>query len=324
MSLPEQGNIEDPAFSPDGRRIAMRLTNVGESQDIWIFDRDQGTLERLTEEGTQNAVPVWTPEGTRIAFFSVRDGEPPQLYWQPADGSGSAERLLATDFRTMPGSWSPDGQTLAFVGERNGSWDVGLLTLGDSTPRWILETEFNELQPQLSPNGLWLAYTSDRSGEQEIYVEAASGEGRRAQVSIDGGHSPRWAPDSDILYYARAENRITGTIIAATVSTDGGFRVTSRVERFGVDDLNHLGEGSVPSVNYDVHPEGEDFVHVRRGGLGGRTLIWIRRGRGTTRTPPRVCRTRWRAPGVGPYDFAESRVRAPSCGVRWNPAPRSG
>ena len=276
VSLPEQGNIEDPAFSPDGRRIAMRFVNVGENQDIWIFDRDQGTLERLTEEGSQNAVPVWTPEGARIAFASVRDGEPPQLYWQPADGSGSAERLLATDFRTMPGSWSPDGQTLAFVGERNGSWDVGLLTLGDSTPRWILETEFNELQPQLSPDGLWLAYTSGRSGEQEVYVEAASGEGRRAQVSIDGAHSPRWAPDGDVLYYATGDGGQAGTIIAATVSTDGGFRVTSRVERFEVSDLNSLNvPGQAPSVNYDVHPEGEEFVHIRLGGAGGQTLIWI-------------------------------------------------
>ena len=110
-------------------------------------------------------------------------------------------------------------------------------------------------------------------------MEAASGEGRRAQVSIDGGHSPRWAPDSDILYYAyaRAQDRRSGTIIAATVSTDGGFRVTSRVERFDVTDLNHLGAGeAAPSVNYDVHPEGEEFVHIRfRGGGGGRTLIWI-------------------------------------------------
>ena len=275
VSLPEQSNIEDLAFSPDGRRIAMWFVDISESQDIWIFDRDQGTLERLTEEGTVNAMPVWTPEGTRVAFFSVRGGEPAQLYWQPADGSGSAERLLATDFRTMPGSWSPDGQTLAFVGDRNGSWDVGLLTPGDSTPRWILETEFNEFHPQLSPNGLWLAYTSDRSGEQEVYVEAANGEGRRAQVSIEGGHSPRWAPDSDVLYYARGEGG-DGTLIAATVSTDGGFRVTSRVERFDVNDLNHLGAGAqAPSVNYDVHPEGEEFVHISPGGSGGRTLIWI-------------------------------------------------
>ncbi|MEE8146867.1 MAG: hypothetical protein V3T24_04630 [Longimicrobiales bacterium] len=277
MNLPEQGNIEDPAFSPDGRRIAMRFVDVGESQDIWIFDRDQGTLERLTDEGTVNATPVWTPEGTRIAFSSVRDGEPSQLYWQPSDGSGSAERLLTTDFRTMPSSWSPDGQTLAFAGLRDGSWDVGLLTPGDSTPRWILESEFNEFHPQLSPDGLWLAYTSDRSGEQEVYVEAASGEGRRAPVSIDGAHSPRWAPDGDVLYYV-GEVGVFGTIIAATVSTDGGFRVTSHTEQFDVFDLNHLGVGGgtgIMSVNYDVHPEGEELVHIRIEGEGGRTLIWI-------------------------------------------------
>ena len=279
VSLSEQGNIEDPAFSPDGRRIAMRFVDVGENQDIWIFDRDQGTLERFTEEGTLNAVPVWTPDGDRVTFLSVRGGEPGQLYWQPADGSGPAERLLATDFRSIPGSWSPNGQTLWFVGDRNGSLDVGLLTLGDSTPRWILESESNELQPQLSPDGLWLAYTSDRSGEQEVYVEAASGGGRRAQVSIDGGHSPRWAPDGDVLYYASGVGTvgILGTIMAATVSTDGGFRVASRVERFDVNDLNNLvtGVASGLSVNYDVHPDGEEFVHVSIAAQGGRTLIWI-------------------------------------------------
>ncbi len=176
--MPEQGNLQDPTFSPDGRRIAMRFTRLGESQDIWIFDRDQETLERLTDEGTLNETPVWTPDGARIAFSSSRDGGPGQLYWQPADGSGPAQQLLATDFRAIPGSWSPDGQTLAFQALR-GSWDVGLLTLGDSTPRWVLESEFDEVHPQLSPDGQWLAYTSDRSGEQEVYVQATSGEGAR-------------------------------------------------------------------------------------------------------------------------------------------------
>ncbi len=60
--------------------------------------------------------------------------------------------------------------------------------------------------------------------------------------------------------------------MAASVSTDGGFRVTSRVQRFdGVGDLN-----PIISVNYDVHPDGEEFVYIRTGaGLGGRPLIWI-------------------------------------------------
>jgi len=60
--------------------------------------------------------------------------------------------------------------------------------------------------------------------------------------------------------------------MAASVSTDDGFRVTSRVQRFdGVDDLNRI-----TSVNYDVHPDGEEFVYVRgSAGLSGRPLIWI-------------------------------------------------
>ncbi|MEE8147272.1 MAG: hypothetical protein V3T24_06685 [Longimicrobiales bacterium] len=268
--MPEQGNLEDPAFSPDGRRIAMRIVDLGESQDIWIFDRDQETLERLTVEGDVNETPVWTPDGIRIAFSSRREGGSGELYWQPADGSGPAEQLLATDFRAIPGSWSPDGQTLAFQGLR-GSWDVGLLTLGDSTgdatPRGVLESEFDEVHPQLSPDGQWLAYTSDRSGEQEVYVRATSGESARYPVSTNGGHSPRWSPDGNTVYFAVGE-----AVMAASVSTDGGLRVTTRVQRYeGVNDLN-----PITSVNYDVHPDGEEFVHIRIGSdQAGRPLIWI-------------------------------------------------
>ena len=62
--------------------------------------------------------------------------------------------------------------------------------------------------------------------------------------------------------------------MAASVSTDDGFRVTGRVQQFGgVDDLN-----PISSVNYDMHPDGEQFVHVRLGGdlnQSGRPLIWI-------------------------------------------------
>jgi Tol biopolymer transport system component len=267
VPLPQSGDLEDPSFSPDGRRIAMRFNDVGENTDIWIFDRDQGTLERFTEEGDFNGVPVWTKDGARVAFASDRDGGEPQLYWRPSDRSASAERLLVTDYAVFPGSWFPDEPTVAFQANRD-SWDIGFLTVGDSLPRWVLETEFNEIHPQISPDGLWLAYTSDRSGSQEVYVVAASGEGGQYTVSTNGGSSPRWAPDGGALYYVAG-----GTLVAASFSTDGGFRVTQRVNVLdGVTDLDDS------NVNYDVHPDGEDFVVINQGGGGpdGVTqLIWI-------------------------------------------------
>ena len=167
----------------------------------------------------------------------------------------------------FPGSWFPDEPTVAFQANRD-SWDIGFLTVGDSIPRWVLETEFDEIHPQVSPDGAWLAYTSDRSGSREVYVVAASGEGGQYTVSTNGGSAPRWAPDGSALYYVAS-----GTLVAASFSTDGGFRVNERANVFdGVTDLSNV------APNYDVHPDGEDFVVINQGDGspdGVTRLIWI-------------------------------------------------
>lgn len=265
LELPERGNLENPSISPDGQRVALRFTDVGQRQDIWIYDMDQGTMPNLTVEGARNVAPVWTKDGSRVTFASNRDGGRQQLYWKPSDGSGTAERLLTSDYAAIPGSWFPDGRTLAFMGQREGNWDIGFLTIGDSTPRWAVESEFDEMLPQVSPDGQWLAYASDRSGDTEIYVEAASGEGGRFPVSTNGGWAPRWSTDGGVLYFVAAN-----TLIAASVSTDGGFRVTARAPRFEITDFDFN------APNYDVHPNGEDFVVISQGSnQGARGLVWI-------------------------------------------------
>jgi hypothetical protein len=265
IPLPEAGDLEDPEFSPDGRRIALVFTDVGTSQDVWVFETEQGTLSRLTVEGRHRST-VWTPDGQRVAFASDRDGHW-QVYWKPFDGSGTAERLLVTDFVTDPQSWTPDGRTLLFVGVREGTGrDIGMIAVGDSTPTWILATEFDETQAQVSPDGRWMAYMSDISGEEEVYVQAMGGEGRRYQVSTDGGESPHWSPDGRTLYYVSSV-----TLLAASVVTDPEFRVTSREELFGgmTDVHDH-------TVNYDVHPNGEELLVIgQRGGPGGSRIVWV-------------------------------------------------
>ena len=273
LQLGVEGVVEDLAYSPDGRRIAMRINGLGDSQDIWIFDRDQGVLDRLTEEGSINMIPVWTPDGQRIAFMSHRDDDPGgSIYWQAADGSGPAEPLLATELREFPGSWSLDGQTLAFDAVREGNRDIGLFTLGDSAPRWIVESEFNESQPRISPDGRWLAYSSNRSGRQEVYVQALDGVGGRVTVSVDGGRSPRWDPQGGVLYYAATGNSTSGQIVGATVVTDPGIRVTSRDALFTAAATS---AGGLPFASFDVGPYGEEFVYLGSDTSEGADLFWI-------------------------------------------------
>jgi Tol biopolymer transport system component len=157
---PASETHEEPAFSPDGRRVALMLGFP--TRNVWVYDRDLKLLDRFTVDGSGRS-PVWTRDGTHLTFTSERDGGPTQLYRRRADRSAEAERLLVSDFPAFPGSWLPGDRTLAFQAQRE-SWDIGFLTVQDSSVEWVLASEFNEIQPQVSPDGRWLAYASDRSG----------------------------------------------------------------------------------------------------------------------------------------------------------------
>src|SRR5262249_13508069 len=85
-------NYGHPRLSPDGKQLAFQ-TSDGDEQIIWVYDLTGSTApRRLTLDG-KSLSPIWTPDGKRITFVSYRDGIG-NIFWQPADGSGSAERLL--------------------------------------------------------------------------------------------------------------------------------------------------------------------------------------------------------------------------------------
>ena len=103
---------EQLRLSPDGQRLALTLSRDS-GFDIWIYELAQGRLTPLTTEET-DGFPVWSPDGTRIAFASGRFG-PHNMFVQAADGSGPAERLVTSDKVQRPSSWSPDGRMLSFT-----------------------------------------------------------------------------------------------------------------------------------------------------------------------------------------------------------------
>jgi hypothetical protein len=85
---------EDLRISPDGTRVA--LTIAGGNRDIWIWDITHKTPTKLTFDNANNQAPLWTPDGKRIVFNSMRDrGFLGGLYWQSADSIGEAELLVS-------------------------------------------------------------------------------------------------------------------------------------------------------------------------------------------------------------------------------------
>jgi Tol biopolymer transport system component len=103
------GGYYNPAFSPDGKRLALEI-HEGSRSDIWVYEWERDTLSRLTFAGEANGDPVWTPDGQRIVYSSQEKGGAPNLWWTQADGAGNAQRLAESKNLQFAGSWRPDGK----------------------------------------------------------------------------------------------------------------------------------------------------------------------------------------------------------------------
>jgi Tol biopolymer transport system component len=241
-----------PQLSPDGRRIAVGITE--QVSQTWLYDLARETLTRLTFDGNSNQYPVWTPDGKRIAFRSNKDG-PLNLFWQLADGSGGLERLTTSDGVQTPKSWSPDGQALAFteVTPMTGL-DIWVLRLSDRKAQPFIRTRFNESVPQFSPDGRWLAYVSDESGRYEVYVQPYPGPGGKWQISTEGGTEPTWNPNGRELFY-RSGNKM----MAVDVTMQPNFSASKPKMLFEGQDL----PAPVTYPNYDVGPDGQRFLMLK-------------------------------------------------------------
>ena len=125
----------------------------------------------------------------------------------------------------------------------------------------FLQTRFNEEAPAFSPDGAWIAYASDESGRNEVYVRPYPGPGGKIQVSTDGGEGPLWSGDGKELFYSRGRAMMT-----VEVTTDPNLRVGAPSKLFEVPYfLQDF------TVNYDVAPDGQSFLMIKRRGRSGRT-----------------------------------------------------
>jgi serine/threonine protein kinase/Tol biopolymer transport system component len=238
-----------PRLSPDGQRLA--LTVPGPNDHVWIYDFARRTLSRLTTS-FNNAFAIWTPDGKRIVFGSDRNGPNPNLYWQPADGSGPAERLTdSTDFQA-PSSWSPDGKVLAFQQTKLGRGEIWLLTFGpERRLRPLIQSPYWTQASKISPDGRWLAYISNETGRWEVYVQPFPDLGAKWQISSDGGGHPRWEPRHGRELFYTNGNKMMAVAIRTTPT-------------FAADKPRMLFSRPYEDFDYDVGPDGR-FIMVERG-----------------------------------------------------------
>jgi len=257
------------ALSPDGNRVALRMSTGG--GDVWIYDFRRGSLARLTFTPGSDTSPVWTPDGRRILFAGIRAG-PFNIFWKASDGTGDDELLVQSMDSDMPSAVSPDGRWLVFTRQamQTGN-DLWLLPLeGERKPRPLLVTPFAEARARFSPDGRWIAYQSNESGRFEVYVQPFPGPGGKWQVSTEGGETPIWSPTGRELFY-RDDQRLMAVAIDAVPSFVPG---TPRpLFQYPGGDYIQVGLGG---VTYDVAPDGQRFLMIKNvDEVTDRHIYWL-------------------------------------------------
>ena len=194
-----------PKDYPDSVTGAPQLTQQDYQYDIALISTTGGEPRRLTGRNAYGNFPVWSPDGTRIAFLSARHREldaeafaRPHLYTMSADGL--EVRRLSDDLELVinhPPQWSPDGKRLAFVG-------VGRMGRIFAQNLYTVRADGTDLRrlgpavsgPSWSPDGRRLAFAQPEETTVALVTIAADGTDVRRVTTIE-----YWTPDS--YYYDR-------------------------------------------------------------------------------------------------------------------------
>lgn len=190
-------NADDPAFSPDGSRLAF--TRIGEG--LFAVKPDGTGLRRLTG-GADDRYPVWSPNGAAIAFLHPYRNEL-RLSVMRADGRKQHRLRFAPAPASRP-SWTPDGRSLLI------EMDGGLLQIDARTgkvQRWLrlpVELAPSEAVPTFSPNGRSVVYVGrrpepagcERTACEVFALYLARVSAASARRFVDDARPAGWSPDS--------------------------------------------------------------------------------------------------------------------------------
>ncbi len=290
---------QPPTPQPRPQWIAFE-TERGDMGDyeIFVMAPDGSRSANLTKSWADDVAPVWSPDGRRIAFVSLRDtltgkaglgkGSIYIMDFDPWTGAGGGNATRLTDEKGADGwpTWSPDGQRIAFHSDRSGNWDIWSIKIDGSGLTRLTEHPAADRHPAWSPDGKKLAFTSERSGTEDVWVidvQTALQGARDAQaVNLTKAPSrdryPFWSPDGRQLtfntrrdgnqevYVMNADGSNPRNVSRAPDSTEGladwspnGKNLVLYSDRPGNKDVFVVELASGKWTNLTRHPASDEF-----------------------------------------------------------------
>lgn len=257
------GSVFAPRVSPDGTRVAFELNEppgelglpVTRIHVAELADPEQRKGMQLALTTPRTLAPIWNPESDWLAFVAVGNG-PDGLFRQRADGW--IQPIFMTDGRAAEG-WYEGGRLLFLT--LKGEQDYGISEINvhtrDVAPL-VDQPGSAQHSSEISPDGSWIVYASDETGRQEIWMEPLPVNGKRFQLTKNGGRHPQWSPDGKKLYFDQGGQMFSMEVMLGVETPRASEPAALPIRGFQQGDLRR---------QYDLLPDGTGFVMLfQKGG----------------------------------------------------------
>jgi dipeptidyl aminopeptidase/acylaminoacyl peptidase len=203
--------VGDPQLSPDGKWVAYTITDTDKAANrrttqIYLVSAKGGEVRQLTSEKTSSSQPRWSPDGTRLAFISGRDGAP-QIWTMDASG-GNLKKLSNVALGADNPLWSPDGKLLAFTSEVYPECPDN-----DCNAKRDEQASASKVKAKIADRLLYRHWTTWKEGKRSHLFIVASEGGTARDVtpgdydappfSLGGPNDYAFSPDSKEFVFAR-------------------------------------------------------------------------------------------------------------------------
>ena len=193
------------------------VTKISGNKEIYIMDSDGWNQQRVTNNGSINLNPDFSPSGKEIVYTSYKKGNP-DLYRRELF-TGTEARISSRPGLNAMGAFAPDGNRIAEVMTKDGNSEIYLISKDGKELARITRNQAIDVSPAWSPDGSQIVFVSDRLGKPQLFVmDAAGGNVRRLTTSGAYNVTPRWSSKGDRIAYARQEG---GGFQIHTINPDG-------------------------------------------------------------------------------------------------------
>jgi Tol biopolymer transport system component len=233
-----EGISDDPAWSPDGQRIAFKATRTGDAtSQIYVMKADGSQVAPVTQPTSAQPNdsyrrPAWSPDGASIAFVDIGPGSTSAIEVAKPDGSQVVTLVTSPDADLDHPTWSPDGRHIAYSGASAGHLAIFVMNSdGSGATRLFADPGGDDTEPAWSPDGTRIAFTGQANGNRAIFEATISSNlvagTPKATFQSTVNYAATWSSDSRQLVFTSTRFGSDEIVLANADASGGRIRLTT-------------------------------------------------------------------------------------------------